>query len=101
MLKKIKTKIKKNLEVLALSFLILVTIIFTSYYNYNKKKILNNYSNLLHNVYFKKSTNDITIREIKKVVKALGKNWIFLFPYRKDFILIPSMFFKASYNKGK
>ena len=30
MLKKIKIKIKKNLEVIALSFLILVTIIFTS-----------------------------------------------------------------------
>ena len=57
MLKKIKIKIKKNLEVIALSFLILVTIIFTSYYNYNKKKILDNYSNLLHNVYFKKSIN--------------------------------------------
>ena len=57
MLKKIKIKIKKNLEIIALSFLILVTIIFTSYYNYNKKKILNNYSNLLHNVYFKKSIN--------------------------------------------
>ena len=54
MLKKIKIKIKKNLEIIALSFLILVTIIFTSYYNYNKKKILDNYSNLLHNVYFKK-----------------------------------------------
>jgi len=59
MLKKIKTKIKKNLEILALSFLILITIIFTSYYNYNKKKILNNYSNLLHNVYFKKSINHL------------------------------------------
>ena len=57
MLKKIKIKIKKNLEIIALSFLILVTIIFTSYYNYNKKKILDNYSNLLHNVYFKKSIN--------------------------------------------
>ena len=57
MLKKIKIKIKKNLEIIALSFLILITIIFTSYYNYNKKKILDNYSNLLHNVYFKKSIN--------------------------------------------
>ena len=57
MLKKIKIKIKKNLEIIALSFLILITIIFTSYYNYNKKKIFNNYSNLLHNIYFKKSIN--------------------------------------------
>jgi len=59
MLKKIKIKIKKNLEIIALSFLVLITIIFTSYYNYNKKKIFNNYSNLLHNIYFKKSINHL------------------------------------------
>ena len=59
MLKKIKIKIKKNLEIIALSFLIFITIIFTSHYNYNKKRILNNYSNLLHNIYFKKSLNHL------------------------------------------
>ena len=59
MLKKIRIKIKKNLEIFALTFLILITIIFTSYYNFNKKKILDNYSNLLDNVYFKKSLNQI------------------------------------------
>ena len=57
MLKKLKIKLKKNLEILSLGLLILITIIFTSYYNYNKKKIFNNYSNLLHNIYFKKSIN--------------------------------------------
>ena len=59
MLKKIKLNIKKNLEIFALGLLILITTIFTSYYNYNKKKIFNNYSNLLDNVYFKKSFNQI------------------------------------------
>ena len=59
MLKKIKLKIKKNLEIFALGLLILATISFTSYYNYNKKNILNNYSNLLENVYFKKSINQV------------------------------------------
>ena len=59
MLKKIKLKIKKNLEIFALSLLIAITISFTSYYNYNKKNIFNNYSNLLDNVYFKKSFNQI------------------------------------------
>ncbi|WP_440920540.1 M23 family metallopeptidase [Candidatus Pelagibacter sp.] len=59
MLKKIKLSIKKNLEIFALGLLILVTITFTSFYNYNKKKIFNNYSNLLDNVYFKKSFNQI------------------------------------------
>jgi len=59
MLKKIKLKIKKNLEIFALGLLIGITIAFTSYYNYNKKKIFNNYSNLLDNIYFKKSVNQI------------------------------------------
>ena len=59
MLKKIKTKIRKNLEIFALIFLILITITFTSYYNYNKVKILGNYSNLFNNVYFKKSLNQV------------------------------------------
>ena len=59
MLKKIKFNIKKNLEIFALGLLIVITITFTSYYNYNKKKIFGNYSNLLDNVYFKKSFNHI------------------------------------------
>ena len=41
MLKKIKLSIKKNLEIFALGLLILVTITFTSYYNYNKKNVKN------------------------------------------------------------
>ena len=59
MLKKIRLNIKKNLEIFALGLLIVITITFTSYYNYNKKKILTNYSNLLDNVYFKKSFSQI------------------------------------------
>ena len=59
MLKKIKLNIKKNLEIVALGFLIIITISFTTYYNYNKKKIFSNYSDLLDNVYFKKSLSQI------------------------------------------
>ncbi len=59
MFKKIKQSIRKNLEILSLGLLILITITFTSYYNYNKKKILSNYSNLIDNIYFKKSINQI------------------------------------------
>ena len=54
-LKKLKIIIRKNLEILLLSSLILITIIFTSYYNFNKKKIFYNYTDLLENIYFKKS----------------------------------------------
>ena len=59
MLKKFKIKLRKNLEISVLALLILITIIFTSYYNINKEKIFNNYVNLLDNVYFKKSFNQI------------------------------------------
>tara|TARA_B100000900_G_scaffold359379_1_gene330811 strand:+ start:88 stop:1371 length:1284 start_codon:yes stop_codon:yes gene_type:complete len=50
-------KIKKNSEIFALGLLILITIIFTSYYNLTKTKITNNYKEIIENVYFKKSVN--------------------------------------------
>jgi len=59
LIKKLKIKIRKNVEILALASLILITIIFTSYYNFKKKKIFYNYTDLLENVYFKKSFNQI------------------------------------------
>ena len=52
-----KNKIKKNAEIFALFILILVTIVSTSYYNLNKKKIFNNYKSAINNVYLKKSLN--------------------------------------------
>ena len=59
MLNKITSKIKKNTEIFALSLLILITIISTSYYNYNKNKIYSNYKAVINNVYFKKSVNNL------------------------------------------
>ena len=59
MLSKIKTKLKKQTEVIALSLLILITIISTTYYNYSKKKIYNNYKNTINNIYLKKTLNHI------------------------------------------
>jgi len=55
MFAKFKTKIKKNSEIFALSLLLIITIISTTYYNYNKTKIYNNYKDTINNVYFKKS----------------------------------------------
>jgi len=55
MLAKFQTKIKKNAEIFALSLLLIITIISTTYYNYNKTKIYNNYKDTINNVYFKKS----------------------------------------------
>ena len=59
MFNKIKIKLKKNAEVVALAALIIVTIISTSFYNYNKKIIYNNYKNTLNNVYFKKTISHL------------------------------------------
>jgi len=59
MIKKIKIKIKKNLEIFCLISVLLITVIFTSYYNYNKKIIINNYGDLLENVYLKKFINHL------------------------------------------
>ncbi len=56
---KSKIKIKKNAEIIALSLLLLITIIFTTYYNYSKQKIFNNYKNTINNVYLKKTINHI------------------------------------------
>jgi len=57
MINKLKSKLKKNTELIALGFLIFVTIVSTSYYNYSKKKIYKNYQNILNNVYLKKTVN--------------------------------------------
>ena len=52
-------KIKINNEIFSLGVLIIITIIFTSYYNHTKTKILNNYKDIIDNVYFKKSINHL------------------------------------------
>ena len=57
MFNKYKKKIQKNAEIIALFLLLLITVISTSYYNFNKKKIYNNYKNTIHNLYFKKTIN--------------------------------------------
>ena len=57
MISKIKIKVKNKNEILALLFLLLITISFTSYHNYSQKKIKDNYSNTINNIYFKKTIN--------------------------------------------
>jgi murein DD-endopeptidase MepM/ murein hydrolase activator NlpD len=57
MFNKFKIKIKNKNEILALSFILLITIISTSYYNYTKEKINNRYIDIINNVYFKKTTS--------------------------------------------
>ncbi len=59
MLNKIKSKLKKNTEIFALGLLVLVTIVSTTYYNYNKKKIYSNYKSTINNVYLKKTLSHV------------------------------------------
>ena len=59
MYKKLKIKIQKNSEIFALFLLIIITIISTSYYNFEKKKIYSNYKNVINNIYLKKSFNHL------------------------------------------
>ena len=56
MLNKFKIKIKNKNELFALSILIIVTIIFTSFFSHTKKKINSNYREVINNIYFKKTT---------------------------------------------
>ena len=57
MFSKIKIKIKIKNEILALAFLVILTVAFTSYYNNTHKKIKSNYNEIINNIYFKKTTN--------------------------------------------
>ncbi len=59
MLNKIKTLIKKNTEIFALSLLVLIAIASTNYYNQNKKKIFNEYKNLINNIYLRKTAENL------------------------------------------
>ena len=59
MLNKIKRKFKNNTEIIALGLLLLTTILSTTYYNFNKQKIYNNYKNIINNIYFKKTLNHV------------------------------------------
>ncbi len=56
MLKKFSIKFKDKKEILAFIFLLVITASMTTYYNYTQKKIRDNYSDFINNIYFKKTT---------------------------------------------
>ena len=56
MLNKLKNNFKIRREILPLIALIIITIIFTNYFNYKQKQIKDNYNNLINNIYFKKTS---------------------------------------------
>tara|TARA_B100001057_G_scaffold292032_1_gene292087 strand:+ start:255 stop:1547 length:1293 start_codon:yes stop_codon:yes gene_type:complete len=59
MFQKYKIKLKIKNEFFLLFLVLLITIISTGYHNYSKKKIANNYKEIVENIYFKKTLNHI------------------------------------------
>ena len=59
MLKNLKYKLKKNLEIFGLVCLIIITAISTNYFNYKKNLKDENYNNFIDNIYLKKTLNHI------------------------------------------
>jgi len=59
MLKNLKNKIKKNIQVFGLIFLILMTVVSTSYFNFKKNKNIQSYNNFINNIYFKKTLSHL------------------------------------------
>ena len=59
MFKNIKQKIRKNLEIFFLIFLIIITAVSTSYFNFRKSNNQKTYNNFIDNIYFKKTLNEI------------------------------------------
>ena len=59
MIKYFKNKIKRNLEIHLLIFLIFFTVSSTSYFNYSKKTNKETYNNFINNVYLKKTLSHL------------------------------------------
>ena len=57
MINSLQKILKKNIEIFALFILILISVISTTFFNYNKNKIINNYVDSFNNVFFKKTIN--------------------------------------------
>ena len=75
MLKILKNKIRKNIQIFGLIFLVALTIVSTSYFNF-KKNNSQTYNNFIDNVYFKKTLSHIVdnlepkYKKIKHKIKS-------------------------------
>ena len=69
----IKFGIKKNLEIISLIFLILITAISTSYFNYKKNIDNRNYNSFIDNIYFKNTLSYVITNLEPKYKKVKHK----------------------------
>ena len=79
-LKNIKKIIKKNIEKVFLFFLIIITILTTAFYNNKKTAAYESYEDVLNNIFFQKSINQIFdnfIPRFKSVKHKIKKNETF------------------------
>ncbi len=76
MLKNLKNKIRKNIQIFGLIFLIAITVVSTSYFNFKKNNNIQAYSNFIDNIYFKKTLNHLVnslepkYKKIKHKIKS-------------------------------
>ncbi len=73
MIYNLKLKIKKNSEIFSLFIVVAIAVISTSYYNYSKQKIYNNYKTILNNIYLKKTLN-YTFNNLEPRFKKVSHN---------------------------
>jgi len=69
MIKNLKKILLKYKQILALFVLITITVSSSSYHNYNKNLVSENYNNLFSNLYFKKTINHILDNLMSKYKK--------------------------------
>ena len=76
MLKILKNKIRKNIQIFGLIFLIALTIVSSSYFNFKKNNNIQAYNNFIDNVYFKKTLSHLVdnlepkYKKIKHKIKS-------------------------------
>ncbi len=76
MLKNLKNKVRKNIQIFGLIFLIAITVISTSYFNFKKNNNIQAYNNFINNVYFKKTLSHLVdnlepkYKKIKHKIKS-------------------------------
>ena len=73
MFKNLKHKIKRKFEIFTLIGLVLTTVIFTTYFNYQKKREINTYNNFIDNIYLKKTLKHIVENLEPKYIKVKHK----------------------------